>query len=470
MIAQCLQVVHTYTTRRLLILGVAVGFLFCCLFLFIASSDEQVFGQMAFACLGFPMMIGGLVLASHAKYQFVHPRSQLIPGYATPHLLVLVGLVLCLTLLYPLVVAWRINGDVVGLLAFAALFVSMVLWQIQTLSSLLSLAVLAIFFSLYSPAVLLFWTADLPELLPARLGLLMLGWTGIAAWLWRLPNMSEQDSDYLIPVQSGLGNQSRVEKSEARHLVTRMIAKHHLHGWMIDRWHDQLAQVKAPAEDKRPRLLEYGMRTLPVQVMVPQMILMIVSIVTVQYYVMSGLHGDSEHNTSLVPMLVGQCGFILLLCPMMASQMLAMRRPRLAQDLMLPMTREALVDGLFWQITQSVLWALVPTLVLVVLATWALARQYFTPLNVVAFCCAATAVQPLTIVASLHMALIQSGMKRLFCLLLAMYPLAGLAVGIFFTFLNAGPIVGTIFAAAVFALGYVSFGGARHAWLKAEFG
>lgn len=469
--ATYLQVVHTYTSRRWIVVAVAIGALWLTFMLFLLGKDvnESQNGVMGMNFIALPAMIGGLLLAMQAKYQFAHSRARLTPGYTTPHLVVLVGLLACLVVFYPLLASWHLEYAPLGVLAFTMLFTALVVWQIQNMSGLLSLASIGLYFSFFQPTFAQLWVADVPGFLIPRVAILLAGLTGIVAWLFRLTRMREEDSDYLVPVQSGFNQQSRMEKSEARQLVTRWIARSPLHRWGVDSWHDRLANTAPQSEAARPGLLRYGMWMLPWPFIAVQMLVMMVAIVAMQYLVLSGMHANDTKASVVLPVLA-QFGFLCLFVPGLACHMLATRRPRLGQELLLPITREALVDGLRRQFINLVFWATAPSVLLLAIFAPIYAAEYVTLENVVAAVTTALALQPMSIGISLRLALVQSGLQRIAGMLLLLYLLVGLAVGVYFTFTLVGLVWGALFAAVVLALGLLSVRAARNAWLNAELG
>lgn len=466
-----LAVAHTYTSRRWMVLA-SVGGLLCLaamLFAMGRASDNMQGGVMGMNSLALPLMIGGLLLAMQAKYQFVHPRARLTPGFATPHIVVLIVLLLCLVMLYPMVASWHLHYAPLGALAFSALFVALVVWQIQVMSGLLSLASLALFFSYFQPTIAAFWVADAPGLALPRIAVFLVGLVGIGAWLWRLTIMREQDGDYLVPVQSGFSQQSRMEKSEARQLISRWISRNPLQRLAVDSWHDRLATLPPQSEADRPRLLRYGMWMVPMPLMAVQMLVMIVVIALVQFLMFNSMK-TGEGGIQPGPMVLGQLAILSLVTPFIGCHMLATRRTRLGQDLLLPLTREALIDGFRRQLVAMLLWTLGPAAIGAAVAAPLIAPDVITLDKVFAAVATGIAIQPLMLALSLRLALIQSGLKRMFGMVLVLYLLMGIAVVSFSTFTKAGYGWGALIVVMTLALGIWSLKWARRAWLNAEFG
>src|SRR5882724_1383795 len=83
------QVAITYITHRLFFVGAVVGVLVFAAPNLIALSQAHSPSNMAIqllAALGMPLLFLLPFLVRHVKTQFGHSRSQLLPGFATPHL------------------------------------------------------------------------------------------------------------------------------------------------------------------------------------------------------------------------------------------------------------------------------------------------------------------------------------------------------------------------------------------------
>ncbi|QDU54347.1 hypothetical protein [Aeoliella mucimassa] len=475
MIDQCLAVLHTYTTRRMLMLALAVGGIFETAMLIMMTGgsgppDKHMNGLTGMNQLGLPLMLGGFLIAVQAKFQFVHPRARLMPNYRAPHLAVLVLLLTCLGVVLPLLVSACGQHAVLGILAFSWLFLAIVIWQMQTMSGVMTIVSLALYFSFFNATAAYFWMADDAALLWPRIGLMLVGLTGIVAWFWRLTQMREQDSDYLVPVQSGFTQQSRMEKSEGRQLISRWVTRRPLMRWITDSWHDRLATISTPDEATRPRLLRYGMGMMPAPVMAVNVLLIVLAITTVQTFIVGSMNQGDSGASKITMLLATQGAIFCAMAPMFASQAIAIRRTRLGQDLLLPLRREALVDGLLRQFVLLVLWAIVPMAAMVLATTMAFAPEQLTARNIAAALITGLAMQPLLVGLPFRFSLISSGLKRLVLMILTLYLLFGIAAGVFLSLKFVGYAMGICLAAAVVVVGLLSVRWARSVWLAAELG
>jgi hypothetical protein len=384
-------------------------------------------------------------------------------------LAIIVFLAAMMLVIYPLVLSRFLEAPALGLLAFAWLFAAAVVWQVQSMQPLLSLLSLALFFSFYVPAIASLWFDAGGVFVPFRLVALVVGVLGFGAWLYRLPRMTEEDDDYLVPVQAGGANASRIEKSETRRLLARAISRSSLTSWVTDAWHDRLAGMAAVREQARGRLLRYGTLSVPAPVMAINLFLMAALIIGTQYVMLTS--GQDDLSTTRVPaMILAQLGGFSLLVMPIVCQFLSMRRPRFAQDLMLPMTRETFVDGLFRAVVEAGLWGMAPVLLVLVAGAAMLAPEYLMPNYVTAGLVTIGALVPLAAGISFRLVLVGSGMKRMVVLVVLMYPLVGLAIGLFAVTAYVNLALGIVLGLAIGGLGVAVCRWARRVWLEAELG
>jgi hypothetical protein len=465
-----LQVIYTYTTRRWMMWGMFGGVVLLALFLFGASQSrdpaQAVFvGQL----LALPLLVSTIMLAIHAKWQFVHSRARLMPSYAPPHLAVLAMWLGVLLIGYPIVVSQVLQVPTLGLLAFSAVLGATVAWQIQSMRGVVNLLLLLLFMSFYVPSLAEVWLDDGSDYVPFRIAAVVGGVVGIGLWLLRLTRMREEDDDYFLPVQPNGTNASRIEQSESRRWTARMLSRNKLGSWITDRWHDRLASFPPHSEPTRWRLLRYGTMSIPAPVLAFNFLAMACVITGFQYVVFTSMVKDSDSNAMPIMILAQLGGFSVLVIPLV-GQFLSIRRPRFAQDLMLPMTREAYVDGLFRSMVETGLWGMLPLLLVVVGAMAKLAPQYFTWVYLVAGLVTIVSLVPLAAAVSFRLVLVSSAMTRTMVLIGMMYPLVGLAIGIFAVTVYVNVALGVVLGALLVGMGYAACRWAREVWLAAELG
>ncbi|WP_442482727.1 hypothetical protein [Aeoliella sp. SH292] len=465
-----MQVIYTYTTRRWLMWGMFGGAMLLALVVAAASYTSGIPHPMLVGqLLGLPLMLGILWLAIHAKWQFVHSRARLYPNYAAPHLAVIIGIAVVMLVVYPLALSQLLRAPTLGVLAFALLFGAAVVWQIQSMRVTLSLVSLALWFGFYVPGIASVWLNPDARYVPFRIAAIVIGAAGFGAWLYRLPRMMEEDDDYLLPIQTNAANASRIEKSESRRLLARMISRSWFTSWVTDRWHDRLAKMSPARERDRGRLLRYGTVSIPAPMIGLNLMVMAVLIVAMQYAILTS-DRDAGFSTRVPAMILGQLGgFSLFVLPIIC-QFLSQRRGRFAQDLMLPMTREAYVDGLFRSVVVSGLWGMLPVLLVLVGATTIIAPQYFTWTYVAAGLVTIAALVPIAAGISFRMVLVGSGMKRMLVLIVLLYPLIGVAIGLFAITAYVNVALGFVLGALLVGIGYAACRWARRVWLDAELG
>lgn len=462
------QATNTYLTRHVAATVTALISALLVLLLWAASlsrgSTESavLFGSNL---VGLPVMGAAFLLAQHAKWQFVHPRARLMPHFAGAHLMMLGALVLLALGAYPLVASWALGAPPLGVAAFAALSGALFAWNMHTQRAVFMLPALATFFSVLIPQINGVWFAPHPAYFTFRAAALVAGWTGLGLWLWRLAHMTEEDDDYVIPVNAQTGRLSRMEKSEARRHAARMLSRGQLTAWITDRWHDRLSGYAATNDAQRRRLLRYGLAPTPAGTRIAFFLVLMTGIIAMQALMLSGAGVDNRGA-----MLGSQAGIFALIGPSIAGQLLAGRRARLAQELLLPMTRRSLVDGLLLVLAAETLQLILIALAVATAACAWLAPEVLTPLNAAAVTAAAAAVLPALVGSAFAIGLIESGVKRVVVMLVYLYAAAGAGAACVALSVYAGLPYGLAMCAVVAALGWMLIQHARGRWMAAEFG
>ncbi len=463
MTAQMAAALQTYLTRRVAMVVIALLSAVLLLMLWAAGMAGSKAPLFAGNLIGLPIMGAVFFLVQQAKWQFVHPRARLMPHYAAPHLGVNAALLAISVGLYPIVASQMTGLPAFGIAAFSALFAALLAWGMQAIRQVWMLAAMAVFFSLMIPRFSGFWLGADASLAPLRLAALAAGWGGLAMWLYRLTEMTEEDEDYLIPVQSQFGQSSRMEKSEARRLAARMVSRAKLQSWFADSWLKQLAHFSARTDADRQWLLRFGMAPSPPVVRAVFFMVMMGSIVAVQAAMLGSMKNTHQ-------MIVVQLMIFSMVGPMFLTQFLAQRLGRLGQELLLPLSRESLVAGLLRSVTVEIVWILAAASLMIVVAAVVLTPEMLTPAKVTAALLAILSVQPLLVGASFGMGLMKSGMKRIVVCLLYLYATMGVAAGVVALGLYVSLIYAALLSLGVALLGWWSIRTARRKWLKAELG
>lgn len=368
---QLQQVALTYSTRRFVQAIVALSGAFCVLMLVAIWADggrKMSDSEGALGLLAIPSVLFAFLLASQAKWQFVDPRARIVPRFATNHVALLVGLALLSLGLAPALLGWLFRANMLGSTACSIAIGSSMIWLIQGMAGralLLGLGTAALMIRPGAP----FWLA--PELAsltwPYQLMLLVAGWAAFGGWLVRLVNLSEEQRDYSLPIFIQTGSATRLERTQASRVAARLFpnSASSSPSWFTgDYWHDRLAGMRALNTRARQQLLRYGFSPAPAWHIAASMI--------VGYAVMLCLismfkefRAASSGNLSYFSMMIA-------MPTVLAPGALMMRRGRMPQELLLPLSRRAYVDGLLkavarnaamtWSMTQVAILALIALL------------------------------------------------------------------------------------------------------------
>ena len=344
MTPQLQQVAQTYLTRRAAWI-VAAFVAFTWVFSLIAPSlltDEPV---AAAPLAGLAAAVTGYALGIQAKWQFCNPRARLLPDFKRPHLAVPAAILVVCCLVYPLAVAQAARWSPLGALAFSIAGTAAGIWAMHRPSALTIAPAFCIFLSFGTPPTINFYVlpAPTPTISAARLAILAVAWGSIAYWLHRLSVLGEEDVDYLIPVLAQDGTRVRpVGKQASRPNGATFI----LGSWqsrLADTWRYSAPNVATTIAD-RQRLLGDGplaappwIRAIGLATMFLAMLL-IAPLIALGFSAVFGL--DVRDNEQVV-------GVIILMTAAMGGSQLEQRRPRMSQELMLPLRRQDYFNGLF---------------------------------------------------------------------------------------------------------------------------
>jgi hypothetical protein len=309
----------------------------------------------ALQMIAFP--VGGCVfmLSTQAKWQFCHPRGRLTPGYLTAHLIVAAALAVAAVGALPLSAAlFHLNP--LGAAACAVALAAPFLWASHSGNQLFNLLALAQFFSLYSDRVARLWfeRESASTYMPFHAVVLVAGWTAIAAWFWRLSQLREEMRDYELPLQGQVGVSTRLERMLSARAAAARLLKNPSTRVICDLWHDRLANLHATSIRGRQRLLRYGFSALPPFAMGVWMGLALLA--ALWLVSQSALTAKvSSHVNAVLPSFI----FFLVMPTFASASGLLMRRARMPQELLLPISRREYVGGLLKRLANGAIvsWA-----------------------------------------------------------------------------------------------------------------
>jgi hypothetical protein len=344
MLEQCKQVSKTYLTQRqiwwILVFGglIVVPNLMA---LFTSNRNADRSANAALFTCGMPMLFLVPILVGHAKWQFAHWRARLMPGFMPAHLLVLVAVLIVLFVLYPFCLARLAGFEPLGLLALTMAVGAPTIWSAHTNRFGPILVSLAAFYSLLTPWGINWWVVQAGE----HLGLLAIVFAaGVAlllAWLVRISHMHEEADDYQNMYSLMLARRTGTDSSEARRILASQVHRNRMTSQLGDWWHSRIGGYFGGSPAGRARLLRYGFSANPVEIQGLFFAAMVVA-VGIFFTHLSFIASGGGFGAMFF---LG--GFAVLLPGQMGGEMMAQRRPRMASELLLPLSRDQLLDGLF---------------------------------------------------------------------------------------------------------------------------
>jgi hypothetical protein len=343
---QLSAVLSTYATRRSVQILGALGVAYCVLVFFAAladsrqgaSVDEGVLGMLTFPTFAFAYLI-----ASQARWQFADPRARLVPHFAANHVAVLAGLAILSLGLAPALLGWAAGASVLGSAAASIAIGASLIWLIQGKNAQALLFGFGTFAIMLRPGIL-FWLT--PETAssnwPYRLALCVAGWAAFGGWLVRLANLREEQADYPQPIFIPTGFATRLERMQASRGAARLYPNDTSVStpWELgDKWRDSLPYTRGTTIPERRQLLQFGFAASPSLIQA----ILITSLFASMFY---GVHYFLLPGKAAWPTILPSLGMITLYPSLNVLGVLATRRPRIAQELLLPLTRRDYVDGL----------------------------------------------------------------------------------------------------------------------------
>lgn len=426
----------------------------------LAAADVH---PLSLTCLvGFPVMVAAFWVTSTVKWQFVHPRAQLVPGFAGPHLATAAAWLAVAFIAYPLSLGLVFTTSTPALLAYALAVGASQTWALHANRGMLTLLSLALFIAPFFPQSAFFFDGHAPHVWALQWGLIAASLLALAAWLWRLPRLTEASDDYFIPAHAQSGKASRMEKSEARRNLARHLSRSGWLAWVTDHWHDRLPRHQASSTAQRQRLLRYGFGAAPIGVLCLGMLLFLL--------LFTGFNATISGSTNVVAL--GLPGVMALFIGAGAvSSRLAMRRPRMQTELLLPLSRADWVAGLFRTCARdNVALTVVAGGTLLAASLLVQAPAAITVGQALTFAAAVLAALVAAFATSMQVGLITSGLKRTLALMLSLYAVflaGGCSVGLSFW---VGPLFGLPLAVVLLAVGLLLLRRAHRNWLNAELG
>lgn len=291
-------------------------------------------------------------LVMMAKWHYFHPGARLIPGYRHPHMRLLLVLLFAGFGIYPLVIAWFGGFSGWNMMAFMIAIAAGVAWYSSERVSMVSWLPFLLYFASYTPWGEEFWASTGTGLLTLKIAILFVGWTVMLTWVCRLPEFELETPEYgqqgweLLNVSPRWWQQRQEEQAAAKQSRGTMNSK------IVDYWHDRISKPVHDSRKKSSWLLRYGFDDLPTIYRVAKSVVTLACMLLFMQ-IFSRVYLESEASTEESSF---QFLWFFLLCPVFvpgasASMKMADRRRLLKNELLFPMTRQQMIQGLFRSLT-----------------------------------------------------------------------------------------------------------------------
>jgi hypothetical protein len=186
-----------------------------------------------------------------------------------------------------------------------------------------------------------FWILEAGDHLGLLAFIFAAGVALVIAWLVRISHMHEEANDYQNMYALMLARRTGTDSSEARRVLASQIGRNRLASQIGDWWHERIGGYFGGSPAGRARLLRYGFSASPVEVQGLFFAAMVVAVgvffTRLSFFASGGAFGG----------LFFLAGFAILLPGQVGGEMMAQRRSRMANELLLPLSRKQLFDGLF---------------------------------------------------------------------------------------------------------------------------
>lgn len=461
-------VLLTYVTRRSMQWAVGLGGVVYALLIFAMAMSQQPRNDFQPSSGGQVCMVAMFIaylLVSQAKWQFVDPRAKLLPNYARPHLAVLLAFAVVGLFFVALLAAISARLSIVGCLACTIALASSFIWALHANSGSGTLISMLIFFGIMtSERVRNFWLLpeSVAQYFPLHLAVLTAGWVAVAAWLRRLPRMTEEAEDYNISMAAQSGSATRMERTQAnRNLLRNKLSNGLWNGGPSDWWHDKLIGYQARSTSDRQRLFRYGFAPAPFEFSMCSMAAVMVAMALLLRW---------QESNAAVPwgFNIGSLAPLAFIPALMPGLILATRRARMSQELLLPLSRARFVDGILLEMARVTVVSLTALAVVGLGLVWLIPIDYPDTPKVLAAIAVVLAVQPYFFGANVYAALWTSAVARLGVMMLGVILPLLACIGAISLLKYHGPTWPLVIAAMVLPLGLAVVAKARRKWLNAE--
>ena len=346
MLEQIKQVSLTYLTQRYLWWVLAflslMGLPSLLMLAHSSSGPNSDAGQEMLFAIGMPMFTVLPFLVGQVKMQLGHSRARLMPQFFPAHLTVLGGILLTSFVLYPWLLADLSGAEPIGFIALAFAIGVPAIWGAQLNRFSAMLISLVVFYSLLTDWGLHWWIIDASSHRGVLAFIAVAGVISVIAWLARLCELTEEMPDYQNVYMAMLARRTGSEAVEQRRVVAMQIGRNQLMARVGDWWFDRIGGYYGGSKAGLVRILRYGFAAAPVEVQGLFMALTIVSIGI--FFTKFSILAKAGANFGGMFFFIQ---FSMLMPAQTAGELLAQRRPRIAWEMLLPLSRAQLVNGLF---------------------------------------------------------------------------------------------------------------------------
>ncbi len=406
------------------------------------------------------------LLADQTKFQFAHPRAKLLPGFALPHVFVPAAIAVFVGLVLPAGIAFVWIAPPLVLIAISSLMFAVLLLS-RFFPIFAWIACGTFILGIYLPTHFGYDIWELGYGLSPSICLVAtaIAWTAVAYYLIRLRTLHEEEGVY----QQSLDETQKV-RADGIDGQTRAQFKQFARWWFLsDRWHARIGDYHQQRRARIIRSLRYGFGAPPVEFVAAGyafLIMIAVIFITPKCDDSYDISRSTDYVFLILPALFAS------LAPLaVAGGAFEKRLPRMANELMFPLTRRQLIENLLlaaasYSITLWIIGCAVGAVVLfVILPSEAIGLSLFAT---AAALCAVSAVAAFGL--SLNIVLWEVRAAQFFVMGLFVLGIITLLLTWWTSREDTGDAPFWVAAAIVGAVGVVMIRSAHDTWLNLELG
>jgi len=280
-------------------------------------------------------------IADQAKHQFAHPRASLLPHFCSAHLFVPIAFILFGSSVPPTILYAFGKTDPFPFIAVTSIWTALLLLG-RLLPSLgwLVAPIIVLAFVYSGDSARKFDLTNLLFLPAFSIPFFFLGWLGIAFYFFKLCHLAEDDTAY-----NRLSGETLTVTAAGDESETRAKYRNAARWWAIsDRWHARIGGFHQGRTLRIIRLLRYGFGATPVEFTAIGWAIFMTIIVGWMLHDADDPY-DTTRSTSAIFLIVPTL-FACMAPIAVAGGAIGWRVPRLRNEILFPLTRRELIDGL----------------------------------------------------------------------------------------------------------------------------